>query len=117
MLAYAPDGETLRQPLCAAATRFYLQCSPELPIGRDTNEVSYAAQHAIASMCQPKMYDRPTAQKCADAFYELDQIGHPRNLIPIVNVWVQATSNSLANASLINESVQALLNSVLVASS
>ena len=117
MLAYTRQtAKALLQPLCAVATRFYSQFSPKLPIGRNINEVSYAAQHTIASMCQPKMCDRPTAQECLDAFYKLDQIAHPRNPIPVVNVSVQATSNSFTNASVMNVSVQAVSNSVLAVS-
>ena len=109
---HAANSKVLLQPLCAIATRFYSQFSPKLPIGRNITEISYAARHTIASMCQPNMCDRPTAQECLDAFYKLDLIQHPRNPIPGLNVSVQATSNSSTGVPGMNVSVQAVSNSI-----
>ena len=109
---HAANSKAFLEPLCAIATRFYSQFSPKLPVGRNITEISYAARHTIASMCQPKMCDRPTAQECLDAFHKLDLIAHPPNPLPVLNVSVQATSNSSTNVSVMNVSVQAVSNSI-----
>ena len=109
---HGANSQALLQPLCVIATRFYHQFSPKLPVGRNINEVSFAAKHTIAAMCQPKMCDRPTAQECLDLFYKLDLIAHPRQPTPVFNVSVQAASNSSTAVSVMSVSVQAVSSSI-----